>query len=54
MPEPEDLRSHNGVLKVNLTVHNVNEPGAPARFCYESADGSQSPNLRLTQGIFSF
>jgi FtsP/CotA-like multicopper oxidase with cupredoxin domain len=50
VPEPEDLRSHNGVLKVELTVHNVSEPGAPARFCYVSADGSESPTLRLHPG----
>lgn len=50
MPEPQDLRSQNGVLKVNLTVHNVSVPGEPPRLCYTSADGSQSPNLRLAPG----
>jgi FtsP/CotA-like multicopper oxidase with cupredoxin domain len=50
VPEPQDLRSQNGVLKVNLTVHSVNLPGEPPRLCYTSADGSQSPNLRLAPG----
>jgi FtsP/CotA-like multicopper oxidase with cupredoxin domain len=50
VPEPEDLRSHNGVLKVDLTVHNISEPGTPTRFCYVSPDGSESPTLRMSPG----
>ncbi len=26
VPEPEDLRSQNGVLKADLTIHNFIEP----------------------------
>jgi FtsP/CotA-like multicopper oxidase with cupredoxin domain len=50
VPEPRDLRSQNGVLKVDLTVRNTSEAGQPARFCYISADGSESPTLRLHPG----
>jgi FtsP/CotA-like multicopper oxidase with cupredoxin domain len=50
VPEPRDLRSQNGILKVNLTVRNISESGKPARYCYISEDGSQSPTLRLQPG----
>jgi FtsP/CotA-like multicopper oxidase with cupredoxin domain len=48
--EPEDLRSQNGVLKVDLSVHNEVQPNGTTRFCYVLADGSQSPTLRLKPG----
>jgi FtsP/CotA-like multicopper oxidase with cupredoxin domain len=50
VPEPEDLRSQNGILKVSLTVRSVSEPGKPDRFCYVAEDGSESPTLRLHPG----
>jgi FtsP/CotA-like multicopper oxidase with cupredoxin domain len=50
VPEPEDLRSQNGVLKVDLTVHNFTEPSGSTRYCYISSGGSQSPTLRLNPG----
>jgi len=50
VPEPRDLRSQNGVLRVNLAVRNISESGKPARYCYISADGSESPTLRLHPG----
>jgi FtsP/CotA-like multicopper oxidase with cupredoxin domain len=50
VPEPEDLRSQNGILKVNLTVRRVSEAGKPDRFCYVAEDGSESPTLRLHPG----
>jgi len=50
VPEPEDLRSHNGVLKVDLTVRNFTEPDGAKRFCYFDANGNQSPTLRLSPG----
>jgi len=50
VPEPEDLRSQNSVLKVNLTVRSVSEPSRPDRFCYLAEDGSESPTLRLHPG----
>ncbi|HXP65791.1 MAG TPA: multicopper oxidase domain-containing protein [Steroidobacteraceae bacterium] len=48
--EPEDLRSENGVLKVDLTVRNEKQPDGTVRFCYLLADGAQAPTLRLKPG----
>jgi FtsP/CotA-like multicopper oxidase with cupredoxin domain len=50
VPEPEDLRSQNGILKVDLTIHNFTDPSGSTRYCYLSGDGSQSPTLRLNPG----
>jgi FtsP/CotA-like multicopper oxidase with cupredoxin domain len=50
VPEPEDLRSQNGILKANLTVRSVSGPGKPDRFCYVAENGSESPTLRLHPG----
>ncbi len=50
VPEPEDLRSQNGVLRVDLTVHNVKEADGTTRYCYLLPDGSQSPTLRVKPG----
>jgi len=50
VPEPEDLRSQDGVLKVDLTVRNFTQPDGTTRFCYFDAHGNQSPTLRLSPG----
>jgi FtsP/CotA-like multicopper oxidase with cupredoxin domain len=50
VPEAKDLRSRNGVLKLDLSVHNQSEPDGSVRYCYLLADGSQSPTLRLKPG----
>jgi FtsP/CotA-like multicopper oxidase with cupredoxin domain len=50
VPEPEDLRSHDGVLQVDLTVHNSKEQDGSTRYCYLLPDGGQSPTLRLKPG----
>jgi FtsP/CotA-like multicopper oxidase with cupredoxin domain len=50
VPEPEDLRSSNGVLNVDLTIHNITDPGGSARYCYTDGNGNVSPNLRLKPG----
>jgi FtsP/CotA-like multicopper oxidase with cupredoxin domain len=44
------LRSQNGVLHVDLTVHNYKEKEGTTRYCYLLPDGSQSPTLRLNPG----
>ncbi|MGP0072413.1 MAG: multicopper oxidase family protein [Bryobacteraceae bacterium] len=49
VPEPEDLRSRDGVLKVDLTIRNTEVDGS-TRYCYVDANGNQSPNLRLKPG----
>lgn len=38
------------MLKVNLTVRDISEPGKPSRSCYIAGDGSESPTLRLHPG----
>jgi FtsP/CotA-like multicopper oxidase with cupredoxin domain len=50
VPEPADLRSQNGVLKLDLTVRNFTEPDGSTRFCYFDTNGNQSPTLRLNPG----
>src|ERR1700678_4565371 len=50
VPEPEDLRSKNGVLTVNLTVRNQKQEDGSTRYCYIYGDGIESPNLRLKPG----
>ena len=48
--EPEDLRSNNGVLKVDLTIHNSPQPDGSTRYCYIDSNGHESPNLRVKPG----
>jgi FtsP/CotA-like multicopper oxidase with cupredoxin domain len=48
--EPEDLRSRDGVLKVDLTIHNSTGAEGSTRYCYIDGNGNQSPNLRLKPG----
>ena len=50
VPEPEDLRSENGVLKVELTYRNFVDASGQMRYCYLSKNGSQAPTLRLKPG----
>ncbi|HEY8053474.1 MAG TPA: multicopper oxidase domain-containing protein [Steroidobacteraceae bacterium] len=50
VPEPADLRSHDGVLKVDLTIRNAPGPKGSRRYCYLLPDGTQSPTLRLHPG----
>jgi FtsP/CotA-like multicopper oxidase with cupredoxin domain len=48
--EPDDLRSRNGVLKVDFTIHSYTEPDGSTRYCYIDAEGRESPNLRVNPG----
>lgn len=48
--EPEDLRSHNGVLKLDLTYRNFTGANGQEEYCYQYKDGSQAPTLRLHPG----
>jgi FtsP/CotA-like multicopper oxidase with cupredoxin domain len=50
VPEPKDLRSVQGILELDLTIHNVREKDGSTRYCYRLADGSQSPTLRVSPG----
>ncbi len=48
--EPEDLRSHNGVLKVELTAYNAEEKNGSIRYCFVDQNGQESPTLRANPG----
>jgi FtsP/CotA-like multicopper oxidase with cupredoxin domain len=50
VPEPKDLRSREGVLRLDLTVRNVRQADGTTRYCYLLADGTQSPTLRVHPG----
>lgn len=50
IPEPADLRSRNGVLNVDLAIHNHAEPDGSTRYCYVDGNGNQAPTLRLNPG----
>jgi FtsP/CotA-like multicopper oxidase with cupredoxin domain len=50
VPEPEDLRSRDGVLKLRLTVRNQRESDGSTRYCYVLGEGVQAPTLRLKPG----
>jgi FtsP/CotA-like multicopper oxidase with cupredoxin domain len=50
VPEPRDLRSHAGVLSVELTIRSYPTAQGSMHYCYLLADGSQSPTLRLHPG----
>jgi FtsP/CotA-like multicopper oxidase with cupredoxin domain len=50
VPEPEDLHSSDGVLKVELTFRNFMEPDGEVGYCYVYKDGSEAPTLRLKPG----
>lgn len=50
LPEPRNLSSQNGVLRVDLSVRNYRESDGSTRYCYLLADGSASPTLRLHPG----
>ncbi len=50
IPEPEDLKSVNGVLSVDLTMRDSLLPDGAARYCYRTADGHEAPTLRVHPG----
>jgi FtsP/CotA-like multicopper oxidase with cupredoxin domain len=49
-PEPADLHSQDGVLQVDLALRNGPGANGQMRYCYVTADGTQSPTLRLLPG----
>jgi len=50
VPEPQDLRSRNGVLRVDLTMRNQRQPDGTIRYCFLTPDGAPSPTLRVKPG----
>jgi FtsP/CotA-like multicopper oxidase with cupredoxin domain len=50
VPEPDDLRSVNGVLEAELTAFNSAQGDGSVRYCYRDGEGHQSPTLRVHPG----
>ena len=48
--EPQDVRSHSGVLEAQLTANDALAANGAARYCYTDAEGHESPNLRVGPG----
>src|SRR5580692_470860 len=47
--QPPELRSHDGVLKLDLQIHSYRSADGAVRYCYRYAD-ALSPTLRLHPG----
>jgi FtsP/CotA-like multicopper oxidase with cupredoxin domain len=50
VPEPDELRSVDGVLKTDLFIHGYRANDGTARYCYRTPDGHQAPTLRVHAG----
>jgi FtsP/CotA-like multicopper oxidase with cupredoxin domain len=50
VPEPEDLRSVDGILKVTLAFRSFVDSKGEVRYCYVTPNGNQSPTLRVKPG----
>ncbi len=50
VPEPADLRSQNGQLKVDLALRTSVDSQGQTRYCYVDQVGNQSPTLRVKPG----
>jgi len=50
VPEPEDLRSKNGELRVELAFRSSVDSQGRTRYCYIDKAGNQSPTLRVKPG----
>jgi FtsP/CotA-like multicopper oxidase with cupredoxin domain len=48
--EPENLRSQDGVLRVDLTYRNFVDVNGRTSYCYVSKDGVEAPTLRVKPG----
>jgi FtsP/CotA-like multicopper oxidase with cupredoxin domain len=50
VPEPRDLRSVNGILKVDLSFRSFVDSKGEVRYCYVTWNGEQAPTLRVKPG----
>ena len=50
VPNPPELRSHNGVLEISLTFKTALDAHGLTRYCFVSDSGLQSPTLRVKPG----
>jgi FtsP/CotA-like multicopper oxidase with cupredoxin domain len=50
VPEPFDIRSQHGFLRVELEYRSALDAQGQPRFCFVTKDGNQAPNLRVRRG----
>jgi FtsP/CotA-like multicopper oxidase with cupredoxin domain len=50
VPEPQELRSSHGELRVDLTIFGYRRPSGEMRYCYRTPDGHEAPTLRVHPG----
>jgi FtsP/CotA-like multicopper oxidase with cupredoxin domain len=50
VPEPRDLRSVDGVLRVDLAFRSFVDSKGEVRYCYVTLNGEQAPTLRVKPG----
>lgn len=50
VPQPHDLRSQDGVLKVDLAFRSYPDAKGKTRYCYVTPEGEISPTLRVKPG----
>ena len=50
VPEPAELRSIDGVLRVDLTIHGYRTAEGVPRYCYRTPEGLDAPTLRVQPG----
>ena len=50
LEEPQDARSHDGILELDLTIYDQKRSDRTSRYCYLTSDGKPSPTLRLRPG----
>ena len=50
VPEPAELRSHDGILETDLRILDQKLPDGTNRYCYLTPDGKPSPTLRVKPG----
>ena len=52
VPEPEDLRSVDGILKVDLAFRSFVDSKGEVRYCYVTLNGKQSPDAPREAGRY--
>jgi FtsP/CotA-like multicopper oxidase with cupredoxin domain len=50
VPEPKDIRSRDGVLRVQLTYRSFRDSEGRTRYCYVDEDLNEAPTLRVSPG----
>jgi hypothetical protein len=48
--QPQDLRSADGILKVDLALYDSKQPDDSTHYCYLTPEGAPSPTLRVKPG----